>query len=79
MKTYELSPAAVHALNEMREDYAFGDGPRFLDDVLEVLGQLQELTPDELALRDELRRMPPLARASMLRAILAARTKTPTD
>jgi len=76
MKTYELSPAALRALNEMREDYGFTDGPRFLDDVLDVLNQLHHLGRGERRLRQELRRIPPMARASMSRAIRAARAKT---
>jgi len=37
MKTYELSAAALRALNEMHEDYGFEEGPGFLSDVLDVL------------------------------------------
>ncbi len=71
MKSYELSPAALRALNEMREDYEFQDGPKFLDDVLEVLEQLADLTIEERALLAELRMMPPEGRASLSRAIRA--------
>jgi len=76
MNVYELSPAALRALNEMREDYWFEDGPAFLDDVLDVLQHFCELTPAERQLRQELEAMPPLARASMSRAIRAARATT---
>jgi len=76
MKTYELSPAALRALNEMREDYGFTDGPRFLDDVLDVLAQLHHLSRGERRLRQELRRIPPMARTPLSRAIRAARAKT---
>jgi hypothetical protein len=79
MQSYELSPAALRALNVMREDYSFTDGPQFLDDVLDVLNQLHHLSRAERRLRQELRRIPPVARASISGAIRAARTKPARD
>jgi hypothetical protein len=76
MQIYELSSAALGALNEMCEDYGFTDGPQFLDDVLDVLKQLADLTPEERQLRRELEAMPAVARESISRAIRAARAKT---
>jgi len=69
MKSDELSPAALQALNVMREDYGFTDGPQFLDDVLDVLAQLTDLTHEERQLRWELEAMPPVARESLSRAV----------
>ena len=37
IKSHDLSPAAIQALNEIREDLAFEDNPALLDDVLDVL------------------------------------------
>jgi len=61
MQNYEVSPAALRALNEMREDYWFEDGPAFLDDVLDVLQHFCELTPAERQVGQELEAMPPAA------------------
>ena len=79
MKSYELSPAALRALNEMREDYVLQDGPALLDDALEVLGQLADLTHEQCQLRSELEAMPPLARVSLTRAIRATRSRKVAD
>ena len=79
MKSYQLSPAALRALNEMREDYVLQDGPAFLDDALEVLGQLADLTHEQRQLRAELEAMPPLERVSLTRAIRAARSRKVAD
>jgi len=69
MKSDELSPAACRALSEMREDYAFEDGPKFLDHVLDVLHQLADLMHEERQLRRELEAMRPVARESLSRAV----------
>ena len=79
MKTYELSEPALRAPNEMCEDYGFTDGPQFLDDVLDVLQQLADLTHEERQLLRELEAMTPVARASLSRAIRAARSRTATE
>jgi hypothetical protein len=79
MKSYELSPAALRALNDMREDYVFEDGPAVLDEVLDVLRQLTDLTHEERQLRTELESMRPLARASVTRAFRAARSRKAAD
>jgi len=79
MKSYELSPAALRALNEIREDIAFEQGPAFLNDVLDVLHQLTDLSHEECQLRAELEAIPPLVRASLSRTIPAARQRGPLD
>ncbi len=75
IKSYELSPAVLRALNDMRQDYEFRDGPTLLDDVLDVLELLTDLTHEERQLRRELEAMSPVARKSMSRAIRAAEGK----
>jgi len=79
IKSYQLSPAALRALNEIREDIAFEQGPAFLDNVLNVLHQLTDLSHEECQLRAELEAMPPLARASLSRAIRAAGSHKAAD
>jgi hypothetical protein len=72
VQEYELSSAALRALNDMREDYVFEDGPAFLNEALDVLHQLTDLTHEERQLRAELEAMPPLVRAALSRAMRTA-------
>jgi len=72
MTDCSLTLAALRALSEMRAHHVFEDDPAFLDDVLDALRQLADLTHEERQLRAELEGMPPLARASLSRAIRAA-------
>lgn len=72
MREYELTPAALPALNDAGGDYLLSQGPACLDEALDVPAQLAGLTQEERQLRAELEDMPRPARATLSRAIRTA-------
>ena len=77
MKDYTLSEPALCALSELLRDEDFAaDAPSvILDDALDYLGELTDLSEEEARLKWELEAMSDDARQSLSRAIAAARRK----
>ena len=75
MKGRRLSVTALHALNEMRQYYDFGNTASFLDNVLDVLQHFRKLTPDQSQLRKQVEAMLPTERSSLSLAILEVQAK----
>lgn len=70
IRDIELSPQAVHELNQMREDFEFPLDDTLLETMLEILQQLE--ADYAQALKSELETMTPAIRAALSRAVCAA-------
>jgi len=65
----KLSETALAALNQLRQDYEFEEGPSYLDDVLHVLGHLSKRTAGQSRLRRQLVALPYDLRESLSRSL----------
>jgi hypothetical protein len=64
-----LSPTAARALNDLRQEYSFETGDRFIASLLEVLNRMEKRTPEQGRLRRQIDSMTPTQRESIVRAI----------
>lgn len=71
LKICKLSETALSALNQLRQDYEFEEGPAFLDSVLHVLRHLAKRTAAQGRLRRQLETIPFNTRESLSRSLAA--------
>lgn len=70
LKISKLSETALSALNQLRQDYEFDEGPGYLEDVLDVLRHLTKRTASQGRLRRQLEAVPYSVRESLSRLLV---------
>lgn len=70
LKICGLSGTAIAALNELRQEYEFGDGPDFLENVLQVLCNLRKRNAAQGRLYRQLRVIPFETREALSRSLV---------
>jgi hypothetical protein len=70
LKMSKLSETALSALNELRQDYEFDEGPGYLEDVLDVLRHLTKRSASQSRLRRQLEIIPYSIRESLSRLLV---------
>lgn len=68
-KASKLSDTALAALNQLRQDHEFDEGPNYLDEVLDILRHLTKRTASQGRLRRQLEAISYDARQSLSRAL----------